>query len=53
MYSENWEFNYDRRLFRDIRTISGGVMMVTASAIGGEILYDAQPTDGSIYKEVL
>ena len=52
MFAGSWELEYDRKLFRDIRTISGGVLMLTASAIGGEILFDAEPTDGSIYKEV-
>lgn len=48
----NWELRYDRRLLRDIRTISGGVVMVTASAVGEELVYVADPTEGSIYKAV-
>lgn len=48
----NWEVTYDRRLFRDIRTVTGGVMMITASVIGSQVLFDAEPTDGSIYKAV-
>ena len=39
---DNWEISFDRRLFRDIRSISGGVMVVTASSVGGEILFDAE-----------
>ena len=49
---DNWNITYERRLLREIRTISGGVMLVTGYAIGGELLYDASPTDGSIYKSV-
>ena len=48
----SWSVRYDRRLLRDIRTISGGVMIITVSAVGNELLYEAEPTDGSIYKQV-
>jgi hypothetical protein len=48
-----WDINFDRRLFRDVRTISGGVLIVTASTVGSEILFDAAPTEGSIYKKVI
>ena len=50
--SRNWSLNYDRRLLRDIRTISGGVMVVNVTAVGRELLYKAEPTEGSIYSEV-
>ena len=49
---KNWEIDYDRRLMRDIRTVSGGVMVVTVSATGKELLFDAEPTNGSIYEKV-
>jgi len=48
----NWNIQYDRRLFRDVRTITGGVMVITTSAIGEELLFEAEPTDGSIYSKV-
>ena len=48
----NWALKLDRRLFRDVRTISGGVLIIVASVVGNEILFDASPTDGSIYKQV-
>lgn len=48
----SWSIRYQRRLLRDVRTISGGVMVINASAIGGEILYESKPTDNSIYKSV-
>ena len=47
-----WDITFDRRLFRDVRTISGGVLIVSASVIGSEILFDAHPTEGSIYRQV-
>ena len=47
----NWNVFYNRRLIRDVRTVSGGVMVITASAIGNEILFEAQPTDHSLYKK--
>ena len=48
----NWDLTFDRRLLRDIRSISGGVMVVTASAVNGGILFDTEPTDGSIFDKV-
>jgi hypothetical protein len=48
----NWYVKYDRRLVRDIRTISGGVLVVSVSAIGNELLFEAEPTDGSIFDKV-
>jgi hypothetical protein len=47
-----WEIKYSRRLLRDVRTISGGVMVVTASGYGGEILYEAESMDTLIYSKV-
>lgn len=47
-----WNMTFDRRLFRDVRTISGGVLIISASVIGAEILFDAQPTEGSIFRQV-
>jgi hypothetical protein len=44
--------SYDRRLLRDVRTVSDGVVVVTVSAIGEELQYDAEPTDGSIFSSV-
>ena len=49
---DNWELNYDRRLFRDVRSISGCVMTIDALCINGEILYRCEPTDGAIYHSV-
>lgn len=50
--NSKWLIKYNRRLFRDVRTISGGVMVIVASAIGSEILFESKPTDYSIYTEV-
>ena len=47
---ENWEIVYDRRLLRDVRSISGCVMTVDALCINGEILYKCEPTDGAIFE---
>ena len=49
---ENWEIKYNRKLLKDIRTITGGVMVVIASAIGGEILFEAKPTDNLLYTNI-
>ena len=47
-----WEVNFNRKLLRDVRTITGGVMVVIASAIGDEILFEAKPTDNLLYTEI-
>ena len=47
-----WEVKYNRKLLRDVRTITGGVMVVVASAIGEEILFDAKPTDNLLYTHI-
>ena len=49
---ENWELRFDRRLLRDIRSISGGVVMVVASCVGDELVYECEPTEGSAYAAV-
>lgn len=49
---ENWEVQYVRKLVRDVKTVSKGVMVVTASAIGGELLFEAEPLDNSVYSKV-
>jgi hypothetical protein len=49
---EHWSISYDRRLVRDVRNISGGVLVVTIQAIGNELLYEVQPTDKAVYSEV-
>jgi hypothetical protein len=50
--AENWEVQYVRKLVRDVKTVSKGVMVVTASAIGGELLFEAEPLDNSVYSKV-
>lgn len=50
--AENWELQYVRKLVRDVKTVSRGVMVVTASAIGGELLFEAEPLDNSVYSKV-
>ena len=46
---ENWEIKYSRRLLRNIRTVSGGTMVITASGIGNEILFESKPTDNVLF----
>ena len=41
-----------RKLVRDVKTVTKGVMVVTASAIGGELLFEAEPLDNSVYNKV-
>jgi hypothetical protein len=48
----SWVLDYDRRLLRDIRTVSGGVMVISVTAVGNELLFDADPTNGSIFEKV-
>ena len=43
----NWSLTYDRRLFKEIRTISGIVLIVTASTIGSSLKFEAKPAEGS------
>lgn len=49
---DQWELTFDRRLLRDIRSITGGVMVVSAAAVNGGVLYETEPTDGSIFDHV-
>lgn len=49
---DHWSISYDRRLVRDVRNISGGVLVVTIQAIGNELLYEVTPTDKAVYTEV-
>ena len=49
---ENWEIQYNRKLVRDVKTVSKGVMVLTVSAIGTELLFDAEPLDNSVYSKV-
>ena len=48
----SWCVEYERKLMREMKTISGGPMAVTVSAVGTELMYDSAPANGSIYKEV-
>jgi hypothetical protein len=50
--AENWEVQYVRKLVRDVKTVSKGVMVVTASAIGGELLFEGEPLDNTVYSKV-
>lgn len=47
-----WEAKYNRKLLRDVRTVTGGVMVVVASAVGDEILFEAKPTDNLLYTDI-
>jgi hypothetical protein len=46
---ENWEVKYSRRLLRNIRTVSGGTMILTVSGIGNDLLYESKPIDTVLY----
>jgi hypothetical protein len=50
--AENWEVQYVRKLVRDVKTVSKGVMVVSASAVGGELLFEAEPLDNTVYSKV-
>jgi hypothetical protein len=48
----NWSLHYDRRLFREIRTISGVVMIMTVSAVGSDLIFQGEPSDGALISNV-
>lgn len=50
--AESWEVQYVRKLVREVKTVSKGVMVVSASAIGGELLFEAEPLDHAVYSKV-
>lgn len=50
--AQNWEMNYDRKLIRDIKAISGIVMVLSVSAVSDELVFESQPTDTTIHKHV-
>lgn len=43
--SSNWDIAYIRRLAKDVRTVSRHVLLFTVSAVGEELLVDAEPVD--------
>ena len=45
MQPENWAINYERVLVRDVKTISQVILMVKASAVGGDLLLEGNPVD--------
>ena len=49
---ENWELKYNRKLLRDVRTVSGGIMAITAYGYGDEILFESKPTDQTVYSAI-
>lgn len=42
---ENWSVVYDRLLVRDVKTVSQMILMLSAAAIGSDILLEARPVD--------
>lgn len=50
--SSNWAVEYDRVLIRDVKAISGIVMVISASAVGDEIVFESTPTDTAIHKSI-
>jgi hypothetical protein len=44
---ENWGVHYDRLLVRDVKTVSQSILMMKASAIGGDLLLEAVPVDAN------
>ena len=49
---DNWELTYNRKLLRDVRTVTGGIMVITANGYGDEILFESKPTDHTVFKAV-
>ncbi|KAJ1433161.1 hypothetical protein B484DRAFT_447409 [Ochromonadaceae sp. CCMP2298] len=50
--ADNWKISFDRRLVREVKTVSKAVLVLSASAIGGELLMEAEPLDHSVHKHV-
>ena len=50
---ENWSIEFIRKLARDVKTVTNGVMILSASAIGGELLFESEPVDTSVYSKVI
>lgn len=42
---ENWSVVYDRLLVRDVKTVSQMILMLSAAAIGSDILLEGRPVD--------
>jgi len=49
---DNWDIQYNRKLVRDVKTVSRGVMVLACSAIGTELLFEAEPLDNAVYSTV-
>lgn len=43
--ASNWSLNYDRLLIRDVKTISKMILLVKVSAVGNELLLEAEPVE--------
>eukprot|EP01038_Epipyxis_sp_PR26KG_P005939 gene5939-8187_t len=51
-YIHNWELKYNRKIAREVRTISRGVMVITVSTIGSELLFEAEAVDESMFRNI-
>ena len=51
-YPENWDIKFIRKLVREVKTISKAVVVVSAGAIGGELVIEAEPMDHTIFSSV-
>ncbi|KAJ1418333.1 hypothetical protein B484DRAFT_142728 [Ochromonadaceae sp. CCMP2298] len=50
--SSCWRMELVRRLVREVKPVSQGVLILTASAIGGELLIEGEPLDATVYKKM-
>lgn len=51
--ANQWGLNYDRRLYRDIRTISNHLMIITASSVGNQLLIESEPSESNSQVKVI
>jgi hypothetical protein len=51
--SENWIVAFNRKLIREIRTVSKRVLLMTVSAVGSELLFEAEAVDSTTDKTMV
>ena len=49
----NWQSNFDRRVLREVKTISSCVLVVSVSVVGPELLFESETVDKSAKKRII
>lgn len=50
--ANNWEVKYNRSLLREVKTITKCAMVVTVSATGGELFFEGEPVNNTVFKHI-